>query len=47
MAGGVVKLKWMLSARNQVQGIVKEIELGNVMADVAVAGGAVDVAAAM
>lgn len=47
MAGGVVKLKWMLSARSQVQGIVKEIELGNVMADVVVAGGAVEFVAAM
>lgn len=38
----------MLSARNQFQGTVKEIKLGNVMADVVVAvGGEVEVVAAI
>lgn len=37
----------MLSARNQFQGTVKEIKLGNVMADVVVAVGDVEVVAAI
>ncbi len=37
----------MLSARNQFQGTVKEITLGNVMADVVVVAGGVDIVAAI
>jgi molybdopterin-binding protein len=37
----------MLSARNQFEGTVKEIKLGNVMADVVVAVGAIEVVAAI
>ena len=37
----------MLSARNQFKGTVKEINLGNVMADVVVAVGAIEVVAAI
>jgi molybdopterin-binding protein len=37
----------MLSARNQFKGAVKEIKLGNVMADVVVTVGAVEVVAAI
>lgn len=37
----------MLSARNQFKGTVKDIKLGNVMADVVVAVGVVDIAAAI
>lgn len=37
----------MLSARNQFKGTVKEIKLGNVMADVVVAVGAIEVVSAI
>jgi molybdopterin-binding protein len=37
----------MLSARNQFQGTVKEIKLGNVMADVVVSVGQIEVVAAI
>ena len=37
----------MLSARNQFEGTVKEIKLGNVMAEVVAAVGAVEFAAAI
>jgi molybdopterin-binding protein len=37
----------MLSARNQFRGTIKEIKLGNVMADVVVAVGEIEVAAAI
>ena len=37
----------MLSARNQFKGTVKELNLGNVMADVVVAVGAIEVVAAI
>ena len=37
----------MLSARNQFRGTIKEIKLGNVMADVVVTVGAVEVVAAI
>jgi molybdopterin-binding protein len=35
----------MLSARNQFKGTIKEIKLGNVMADVVVAVGTIEVVA--
>jgi molybdopterin-binding protein len=37
----------MLSARNQFRGTIKEIKLGNVMADVVVAVGEIEVVAAI
>ena len=37
----------MLSARNQFKGTVKEITLGNVMADVVVSAGGVEIVAAI
>ena len=37
----------MLSARNQFQGTVKEITLGNVMADVVIAVGDVEIVSAI
>jgi molybdopterin-binding protein len=37
----------MLSARNQFKGTVKEIKLGNVMADVVVAVGTIEVVSAI
>jgi molybdopterin-binding protein len=37
----------MLSARNQFRGTIKEIKLGNVMADVVVTVGAIEVVAAI
>jgi len=37
----------MLSARNQFKGTIKEIKLGNVMADVVVTVGAIEVVAAI
>ena len=37
----------MLSARNQFRGTIKEIKLGNVMADVIVTVGAIEVVAAI
>lgn len=37
----------MLSARNQFQGTIKEITLGNVMADVVVVAGGVEIVAAI
>jgi molybdopterin-binding protein len=37
----------MLSARNQFQGTIKEIQLGNVMADVVVAVGSIEVVSAI
>jgi molybdopterin-binding protein len=37
----------MLSARNQFRGTVKEIKLGNVMADVVVTVGEIEVVAAI
>jgi molybdopterin-binding protein len=37
----------MLSARNQFKGTVKEIKLGNVMAEVVVSVGSVEVVAAI
>ena len=37
----------MLSARNQFKGTVKEVTLGNVMADVVVSAGGVEIVAAI
>jgi molybdopterin-binding protein len=37
----------MLSARNQFQGTVKEIKLGNVMADVVVEAGGMEIVSAI
>jgi molybdopterin-binding protein len=37
----------MLSARNQFQGTIKEITLGNVMADVVVAVGDIEIVSAI
>ena len=37
----------MLSARNQFRGTIKEIKLGNVMADVVVTVGAIEVVSAI
>ncbi len=37
----------MLSARNQLKGTIKEIKLGNVMADVVVTVGSAEVVAAI
>jgi molybdopterin-binding protein len=37
----------MLSARNQFQGTIKEIKLGNVMADVVVGVGNIDIVSAI
>lgn len=37
----------MLSARNQLQGTVKSVKLGNVMAEVVVAVGGVEIVAAI
>jgi molybdopterin-binding protein len=37
----------MLSARNQFRGTIKEIKLGNVMADVVITVGAIEVVAAI
>jgi molybdopterin-binding protein len=37
----------MLSARNQFKGTIKEIKLGNVMADVVIAVGAIEVVSAI
>jgi molybdopterin-binding protein len=37
----------MLSARNQFKGMVKEVKLGNVMAEVVVAVGNVEIVAAI
>ena len=37
----------MLSARNQFKGTVKEVKLGNVMAEVVVSVGTIEIAAAI
>ena len=37
----------MLSARNQFKGTVKEVKLGNIMADVVVSAGGVEIVAAI
>jgi molybdopterin-binding protein len=46
-ADAVIQDPAMLSARNQFPGTIKEIKLGNVMADVVVAVGEVEVVAAI
>jgi molybdopterin-binding protein len=37
----------MLSARNQFKGTIKDVKLGNVMADVTIAVGSIEIAAAI